>query len=706
MIGIDDGVPYPLGAHFDGRGVNFALFSEHATSIDLCLFGPGERHEHHTIRLPCRTEDIWHGYLRGVFPGQLYGYRVHGPWDPVHGHRFNPAKLLLDPYAREISGRVRWHDSLYGHRRSLQREDQIDRRDSAIHMPKAVVTGPEIAVPGHGFAPRRPLSETVIYETHVKALTQRHPAIPEDERGTYAALAHPAIIEHLLKLGVTAIELLPIQSFVDDRFLVEKGLVNFWGYQPLGYFAPEPRYLGPAGIGGLKAAIRELAAAEIEVYLDVVYNHTAEADRLGPTLSFRGIDNASYYKLDPNDRRRDVDCTGCGNTLNLDHPRVMQLVLDSLRHWVTAYGVAGFRFDLASALGRAPHDFTAKAAFFQAIAQDPILARIKMIAEPWDIGDGGYQLGGYPKGWSEWNDQFRDSVRGFWRGDPGMLGKVTQGLSGSREIFGPSGRPPQASINYAASHDGYTLADVVSYEHKHNWANGEENRDGHGHNLSRNYGTEGHSDDTAILALRARQKRNLLATIMLAQGVPMILMGDERSRSQGGNNNAYAQDNETSWVDWENDPDPGLSAFFAHLTRLRREQPALRRRSFLTGAAIDPDEALRDVHWLSPDGHEMQGSDWGDGDRRAFGMQIGNDLPEADRLLILANAGEEPCDFTLATVISGPWMVIFDTTRSTGSVPAGQALFPPGARVRLESRSLFVLRARSASAYGASFSRG
>lgn len=705
MIGIDDGVPAPLGAHFDGRGVNFALFSDHAAAVDLCLFDPGERHEHQTIRLPCRTEDVWHGYLRGVFPGQLYGYRVHGHWDPAHGHRFNPAKLLLDPYAREIRGRVRWHDSLYGHRRSLQREDQIDRRDSAIHMPKAVVTAPDTIILPQ--APtRRPLAETVIYEAHVKALTQRHPAIPESERGTYAALAHPAIIEHLLKLGVTAVELLPIQSFVDDRFLVEKGLSNFWGYSPLNYFAPEPRYLGPAGIGGLKAAIRELAAAEIEVYLDVVYNHTAEADRLGPTLSFRGIDNASYYKLDSSDRRRDIDCTGCGNTLNLDHPRVMQLVLDSLRHWVTDYGVAGFRFDLASSLGRAPHDFSAKAAFFQAVAQDPVLARIKMIAEPWDIGAGGYQLGGYPKGWSEWNDQFRDSVRGFWRGDPGMLAKVTQGLSGSREIFGPSGRSPQASINYVASHDGYTLADVVAYEEKHNLANGEDNRDGHGHNLSCNYGVEGETADAAILAMRARQKRNLLATILLAQGVPMLLMGDERSRSQGGNNNAYAQDNETNWVDWETDPDPGFTTFVANLTRLRREQPALRRRTFLTGNPIDPDEPLRDVHWLCPNGEEMDTTDWSDDGRQVFGMQIGNDLPEADRLLVLVNAGENPCDFTLATVIGGPWVVIFDTTRANGSVQAGQALFPPGGRVRIEGRSLFVLRARPAAAYGTGFARG
>ncbi|MCJ2082860.1 glycogen debranching protein GlgX [Methylobacterium sp. J-090] len=697
MIGLDDGVLAPLGAHFDGRGVNFALFSQHATAVDLCLFEPGERHETRRIRLPCRTDDVWHGHLRGVFPDQLYGYRVHGPWDPARGHRFNPAKLLLDPYAREIQGRIRWHDALYGHRRGILREDQIDRRDSAAYMPRGVVTAPE--VPNLATKPvRRPLAQTVIYEAHVKALTQLHPDVPEAARGTYAALAHPAIIEHLLKLGVTAIELLPIQAFADDRFLVDKGLVNFWGYSPLNYFAPDPRYRGPAGIGGLRAAIRELAAAEIEVFLDVVYNHTAEADHSGPTLSFRGIDNASYYKLEPDNPRREIDCTGCGNTLDLDHPRVMQLTLDSLRHWVTAYGVAGFRFDLATSLGRVPHDFSAKAAFFQAVAQDPVLSRVKMIAEPWDIGQGGYQLGAYPRGWSEWNDQFRDSVRGFWRGDRGVLSKVTQGLSGSREIFAGSGRTPLASINYAASHDGFTLADVVAYEDKHNLANGEDNRDGHGHNLTRNYGVEGPTDDPAIVGLRARQKRNILATIMLAQGVPMLLMGDERSRSQGGNNNAYNQDNATNWVDWESDPDPALTAFVANLTRLRREQPALRRRDFLDGGAVE-DGPLRDVHWLSPCGAEMDGDAWADEGRQAFGMQIGNDLPDADRLLLLVNAAEEPCDFTFAAVIGGPWSLVFDTTRATGAVPEGQTLFPAGARLRLDGRALYVLRTRPAT-YG------
>jgi isoamylase len=692
LISVDDGVPAPLGAHFDGRGVNFALFSEHATAVDLCLFDAGERHETRTIRLPCRSDDVFHGYLRGVLPGQLYGYRVHGPWDPARGHRFNAAKLVLDPYARKIAGRIHWHDSLYGHRRGLQRPDQIDRRDSALHMPKGVVTAPE--VPDLALQPlRRPLSETVIYEAHVKALTMTHPDVPEAERGTYAALAHPAIIEHLWKLGVTALELLPIQAFVDDRFLVERGLVNFWGYSPLNYFAPDPRYLGDAGLAGLKAAIRELNAAGIETILDVVYNHTAEADHTGPTLSFRGIDNASYYKLDPEDPRREIDCTGCGNTFDVAHPRVMQLVLDSLRHWVTAYGVAGFRFDLASSLGRAPHDFSPRAAFFQAVAQDPVLARVKLIAEPWDIGMGGYQLGGYPRGWSEWNDQFRDSVRGFWRGDPGQLPKLTQGLSGSREIFAPSRRSPLASINFAASHDGYTLADVVAYEAKHNHANGEENRDGHGHNVSRHYGVEGPTDDPEIRAIRARQTRNMLATIFLAQGVPMLLMGDERARTQAGNNNAYCQDNPISWMDWSRDPDPDLTLFVANLTRLRRDQPALRRRDFLDGARIDPDETLRDVHWLAPDGSEMGDGAWGDAERRCIGMQIGNETAHGERLLVLINADAAARDFALSPVVGGPWRPVFDTALPTGAVPPGRPPFRAGAHVAMPARSILVLTA-------------
>ncbi len=692
MIAIEEGAPAPLGAHFDGRGVNFALFSQHASAVDLCLFNPGERHEHRKIRLPCRTDDVFHGYLHGVLPRQLYGYRVHGPWDPRAGHRFNPMKLVLDPYAREISGRIRWHDALYGFRRGSTREDQIDRRDSAPYMPRCIVSWPEMPDAALRPPPAR-LSETVIYEAHVKALTELHPALSEAERGTYLGLAHPAIIEYLLKLGVTALELLPIQAFADDRFLVEKGLVNFWGYQPYNYFAPEPRYLGGGGLSGLRFAIRELAAAGIETILDVVYNHTAESDHTGPTLSFRGIDNFSYYKLKPDNLRENIDCTGCGNTLDTANPRVMQMVLDSLRYWVTHYGVAGFRFDLASSLGRAPFDFFSRAAFFQAIAQDPVLARVKLIAEPWDVGMGGYQLGGFPRGWSEWNDQFRDNLRGFWRGDRGTLAKLTQGLAGSREIFAPSRRSPLASINYVASHDGFTLADVVAYEHKHNEANGEGNRDGHGHNLSRNYGIEGPTDDPAILSLRARQTRNMLATVFLAQGVPMLQMGDERGRSQGGNNNAYCQDNPLTWLDWEQAPDPDLTAFVANLADLRKSCPALRRRHFLEGASVN-DTALRDVHWLAPDGTEMDGFAWSDDGRQAFGMQIGNEIEGAERVLVLMNAAETPCNFALAPVIGGPWRQVFDTRLATGLVPPKErGPVPEAATVALDPRCILVLKA-------------
>ncbi|MCE4223751.1 glycogen debranching protein GlgX [Methylobacterium sp. C25] len=692
MIVIEEGVPAPLGAHFDGRGVNFALFSQNATAVDLCLFDPGERHERHVIRLPCRTDDVFHGYLHGVLPGQQYGYRVHGPWEPSHGHRFNPAKLVIDPYAREIAGRIRWNDSVYGFRRGLQRDDAIDRRDSAPSMPRGVIARTDTP----DFTPSqnaRPLSETVIYEAHVKALTMTHPALSASERGTYLGLAHPAIIDHLIKLGVTALELLPIQAFVDDRFLVEKGLVNFWGYQPYNYFAPEPRYLGDGGTGGLRFAIRELAAAGIETIIDVVYNHTAEGGPTGPTLSFRGIDNYSYYKLKPENLREDVDCTGCGNTLDVANPRVMQMVLDSLRYWVQSYGVAGFRFDLATSLGRSPYDFWHRAAFFQAIRQDPVLARVKLIAEPWDVGHGGYRLGGYPYGWSEWNDQFRDNLRGFWRGDDGLLGKLTQGLSGSREIFNPSGRAPQASINYAASHDGYTLADVVAYEQKHNHANGEENRDGHGHNLSRNYGVEGATDEPAILSLRARQTRNMLATVFLAQGVPMLLMGDERGRTQQGNNNAYCQDNAVSWMDWAHDPDPDLASFVGNLSALRRRCPSLRRRHFLNGTHVDGTE-LRDVHWLSPDGTEMDGAAWDDAGRKDFGMQIGNDIEGAQRVLVLMNAAESPCEFRLARAIGGPWRRVFDTTLAVGTVPPNTIpLVEEGGSVPVAPRSVLVLKA-------------
>ncbi len=696
---IEEGEATRLGARFDGRGVNFALFSEHATAVELCLFDPTGRGETDRVMLPRRSDDVFHGYVPGLLPGQLYGYRVHGPYEPAAGHRFNPNKLLIDPYARALHGRLRWHDALYGHRRGLQREDVPDRRDSAPMMPKCVIAAPD-GLPPDPARPHRPLNESVIYEAHVKGLTQRHPEVPQPMRGTYAALGHPAVIEHLLRLGITAVELLPIQAFVDDRALVERGLVNHWGYQPIAYCAPEPRYLGPTGIPGLKAAVRDLHAAGIEVILDVVYNHTGEGDHLGPTLSFRGLDNASYYKLQPEDRRRTLDVTGCGNTLDMAHPRVMQLMLDSLRHWVTAYGIDGFRFDLASSLARDPLDFSPRASALQAMHQDPVLAGVKLIAEPWDLAAGGYQTGGFPRGWSDWNDHFRDAARGFWRGDPGTLPKLTQSLTGSREVFEPSGRAPTASINFVTAHDGFTLADLVSYAHKHNLANGEDGRDGTTDNLSANHGVEGPTWDAGVRAARARHRRNLLATLVLAQGVPMLTAGDEFARSQGGNNNAYCQDNETSWIDWSERgraEDPELADFLAALLALRREHRALRRRRFLTGR-VDPESGLKDVYWLDPAGREMDDGAWGEAERRVFGMQLGNDrIPESlgARVLVLVNGGAQDIDFRLAPRIGGRWTPVFDTILPGGRVVDAAPVAQAGT-VALPGQSTKVLTAAPA----------
>ncbi len=688
---IDDGSPVPLGATFDGKGVNFALFSANATRVELCLFDPQGRRETSRIALPRRTDQVWHVYVEGLAPGQLYAYRVHGPYDPRHGHRFNPHKLLIDPYARQLFGRLRWHDALFGYRMGAHRGDLTpDRRDSAPMMPKCVVEDSSHNW-GDDRAPRKSWGDTVIYEAHVKGLTELHPDIPQPLRGTYEALGHPAVIDHLVKLGITAVELLPIHAFVDDRFLVEKGLRNYWGYSTLAYFAPEPRYLGEAGVAGLKSAIRALHDAGIEVILDVVYNHTCEGSELGPTLSFRGIDNAVYYKLSPENPRHSWDSTGTGNTLNLSHPRVLQMVLDSLRHWVEAYHVDGFRFDLASTLARDPFDFNHRAAFLQACLQDPVLSRVKLIAEPWDVGHGGYRVGGFPVGWSEWNDQFRDTIRAFWRGDPGQLPKLAQVMTGSREIFEPSGRQPWASVNFACAHDGFTLEDLVSYNERHNEANGENNQDGHSHNLSWNCGVEGPTDDPEILALRARQKRNILATVLLSQGVPMLLMGDEMSRTQGGNNNAYCQDNETSWLDWSAERDPELLSAVRALISLRKRFDAFRRRDFLTGRIV-PENGLKDVYWLAPEGREMTTEDWGDGMRRTLGMQLGNDAKDGERFLILLNGAPEPVDFHLARHPPGRWAQIFDSRLPEGLVRGAPHILSAGGTFRLEGRSLALFQ--------------
>ena len=690
---LEEGEPHPLGASWDGGGVNFTLFSAHATRVDLCFYDPKGRSETERFTLPCCTNQVWHGYVRHARPGQLYGYRVYGPYEPGSGHRFNHHKLLLDPYARQIAGRVRWHDALYGFRVGGPRGDITpDRRDSAPMMPKAVVEDPAASW-GDDKPPHVPWRDTIVYEAHVKGFTELHPELPPTVRGTYTALGHPSVVEHLVKLGVTSVELLPIHAFVDDRFLVEKSLRNYWGYQPLGYFAPEPRYLGLDGAAGLRAAIKTLHSAGLEVLLDVVYNHTCEGDDTGPTLSFRGIDNASYYKLVPGDPRHYWDCTGCGNTLDVSHPRVLQMVLDSLRHWVESYHVDGFRFDLASALARSPLDWSDRAGFLQAIAQDPVLSRVKLIAEPWDLGSGGYRVGGFPTGWGDWNDKYRDTVRAFWRGDDGQIPNLARSLLGSSDLFNHSGRKPWASVQFIASHDGFTTTDVVSYANRHNLPNGEANKDGHEPNYSANYGVEGPSKDKAVVALRNRQKRNLLATAMLSFGTPMFLMGDEFSRSQNGNNNAYCQDNETSWMRWRDATDPHLLDYVANLIALRKRHAVFRRLEFFTGKNDPAAGALKDAYWLAADGREMWGDDWGHVERRVLGMQVGNHGSEKERLLLLFNASDEDDDFKLAAEFPClAFRPVFESTSADGLSVRTDAILAAGGSLRLEARSLVVLQ--------------
>ncbi len=691
------GQPSPLGATFDGYGVNFALFSAHAEKVELCIFDAAGRRELARIALPEYTDEVWHGYLPEVGPGLVYGYRVHGPWAPERGHRFNPNKLLLDPYAKEIRGSLRWSDALYAYRVGSGREDlSFDRRDSAPAMPKAVVIDPAFTW-GSKRRPGTPFAETVIYEAHVKGMTRLHPEVPPPLRGTFAGLAHPAVIEHLLRLGITAIELMPVHFFVDDRFLVERGLVNYWGYNSLGYFAPEPRYLSPgAGISEFKTMVRRLHEAGIEVLLDVVYNHTAEGNHLGPTLCFRGIDNASYYRLMADNPRYYEDPTGCGNALDLSHPRVLQLVMDSLRYWVVEMHVDGFRFDLATTLGREGHGFDPGAAFFDAIRQDPVLSQVKLIAEPWDIGPEGYRLGGYGPGWAEWNDRFRDTVRAFWRGDAGVLPELGARLLASSDLFEHQGRRPWASVNFVTSHDGFTLHDLVSYNEKHNEANGENNRDGHDHNLSYNHGVEGPTDDPEIDAVRRRQMRNMLATVLFAQGTPMLLMGDEFARTQQGNNNAYCQDNEISWLDWSRAADwPELAAFVARAVALRQRHPVLRRTRFLHGLERSRD-GIRDVTWIAPDGREMHAEAWRDPENRTLGLMLcgaageyrgprGEPLVDGT-LLLLMNAAPEPVTFQLPRFVPAGWLRLLDTAEPHLE-PEGPPL-EAGAAWTLAGRSL------------------
>ena len=607
------GRSHPLGATWDGRGVNFALFSAHADKVELCLFDAKGRRELERVRLPEYTDQVWHGYLPDLRPGQLYGYRVHGPYEPEHGHRFNPNKLLLDPYARALQGSMRWSDAHFGYRIGHRAGDlSFDRRNDAPGMPKCVVVDTAFTW-AVDRAPRTPWQATILYELHVRGQTMRHPDVPGPQRGTFGGLASPGAIRHLRDLGVTAVELLPIHAFSDDRHLIERGLHNYWGYNTLGFFSPEPRYLSePAALSEFKTMVQHLHDAGIEVILDVVYNHTAEGSELGPTLSFRGIDNASYYRLVPDQRRYYLDFTGCGNALDLRHPRVLQLVMDSLRYWVEEMHVDGFRFDLATTLAREGGAFDEHSGFLDAVRQDPVLSTVKMIAEPWDVGDGGYQLGRFPPGWSEWNDRYRDTVRRFWVGEPGLTGELASRITGSADLFAHGGRRPWASINFVTAHDGFTLRDLVSYDQKHNELNGEEGRDGTNDNHSWNGGVEGPTDDPAIRALRLRQSKNLLATLLLSQGVPMLLAGDEIGRSQGGNNNAYCQDNEISWTDWKAirstdgyGDEHELLDFVRQLIRLRRRHIAFHRQRFFSS-----DPQRKDILWLRPDGDEMEQADW------------------------------------------------------------------------------------------------
>jgi len=689
------GRPYPRGATWDGEGVNFTLFSEGADRVDLCLFDGDGRHEVQRIELRECTDQIWHCYLPQARPGLVYGYRVHGRYQPGLGLRFNPHKLLLDPYAKAIAGTLRWHDALFGYTVGHEREDlSFDRRDSAPYMPKARVVETAFGW-GDDRRPDVPWNETVIYELNVRGFTIGHPQVPGPMRGTYAALSQQPVIDYLKRLGVTTVELMPVHAFIDDRRLVDRGLRNYWGYNTLGYFAPEARYSASGRVNEFKTMVKALHSAGIEVIIDVVYNHTCEGNHLGPTLSLRGIDNAAYYRLDPADPRRYIDFTGCGNTVNLPHPHTLQLVMDSLRYWVAEMHVDGFRFDLAPALARAAGGSGSWGPFFDVIRQDPLMNRVKLIAEPWDIGAGGYQVGNFPGGWAEWNDRYRDGMRAYWKGDGGVIGEFAQRLTGSSDLYGRSGRRPHASINYITSHDGFTLADLVSYDERHNEVNGESGLDGHDNNLSWNCGVEGPTDDPGIRALRARQQRNFLATLLLSHGVPMLLAGDETGRTQQGNNNAYCQDNELSWVDWALDEErEALLGFTRRLVRLRREHPAFRRRDFFEGRPLRGDE-VKDVHWLRPDGGEMSGDEWARAYARSLAVYLaGSSLQEVDRrgrpvgdddFLMLFNAHHEEVAFVLPG--QAPWRCVLDTTLAKHS----DTHHPGGASYAAQGRSLVLL---------------
>ncbi|CAN5148614.1 glycogen debranching protein GlgX [soil metagenome] len=694
------GSPYPLGATFDGSGTNFALFSEIAEKVELCLFE--ESGEETRIELVEVDAHVWHAYLPSAQPGQRYGYRVHAEYDPKSGKRANPNKLLLDPYAKATCGDIDWDQSLFSY--NFGDPLSVNNDDSASHMMMGVVINPFFDWAGDRH-PRTPYNDTVIYEAHVKGLTELHPDIPEEQRGTYAGLAHPSIIEHLQKLGITALELMPVHQFVQDSTLLEKGLRNYWGYNTIGFFAPQNSYSSTGDIGQqvqeFKGMVRDMHDAGIEVILDVVYNHTAEGNHLGPTLSFRGIDNEAYYRLVDDDPQFYMDYTGTGNSFNVRHPHSLQLIMDSLRYWVTEMHVDGFRFDLASTLAREFYDVDKLSTFFELVQQDPIVSQVKLIAEPWDVGPGGYQVGNFPPQWTEWNGKYRDTVRDFWRGEPSTLGEFASRFTGSADLYESDGRRPVASINFVTAHDGFTIADLVSYNEKHNDANGEDNNDGESENRSWNSGVEGPTNDDKIRTLRMRQQRNFIATLLLSQGVPMILHGDELGRTQQGNNNTYAQDSEISWVHWD-EADLPLSEFVAAVTRLRKEHPTFRRKSFFDGRPVKRGEGepLSDIVWLTPDGEEMEPENWDAGFGRSIGVFLNGDgIQGRDargqtitdvNFAVFFNAHDDVVDFTLPSAeFSGAWEIVIDTSGTladSGQHRAGEVL-------PVIAKSLVVLRA-------------
>ncbi|MBX9709867.1 MAG: glycogen debranching protein GlgX [Xanthobacteraceae bacterium] len=665
MTRLTAGTHHRLGSTWDGRGTNFALFSANAQRVELCLFDSLGRREIERIALPERTEDVWHGYLSDISPGQLYGYRVHGPYEPEHGHRFNFNKLLLDPYARRLANRLVWSDAHFAYRTGSARADlSFDRRDNARGMPKAVVVDETFNWGRREMRPNVSWADTIIYEAHVKGLTQKYPGVPSALRGTYQGLASSAMIDHLKQLGVTTIELLPIHGFVDDRHLVEKGLSNYWGYNTLAFFAPEPRYGPDRTLDAFRTTVARLHDAGIEVLLDVVYNHTAEGNHLGPTLSFRGIDNLSYYWLMPDNPRYYDDFTGTGNSLNLTHPRVLQMVMDSLRYWVEVCHIDGFRFDLATTLARGPNGFERSGSFLTAVRQDPVLASVKLVAEPWDVGLGGYQVGAYPSQWSEWNDRYRSTLRRYWSGEGNLIGDVGGRMTGSSDLFNHDGRMPQASINHVTVHDGFTLADLFSYNEKHNESNGEDNRDGSNDNHSNNCGHEGPTGDPEILALRRQLRKNQLACLLLAQGVPLILAGDEAGNTQNGNNNAYCHDDDIGWIGWEGLGQDGedLTGFVGTMTALRHRFPQIKSRQWVDGRKADGSYG---VLWLTPKAEEMQEADWNFPEGRFLSYMLGPQEQEQQPLLVVLNAAPEAIACTMPKLPEyREWSCVLDTTQT------------------------------------------